>query len=91
MVKAARLVLESGVCLLPSICFQKIIPFCTLPYTKCKAQIATDAAITVWNSNTKRSEVQLLELVEDVDYLKVIHGLSAKQKTPEPSEPSQHN
>ncbi len=32
MVKAARLVL----CLLPSICFQKIIPFCTLPYTKCK-------------------------------------------------------
>ncbi len=42
----------------------------------------------MWNSNTKRSEVQLLELVEDVDYLKVIHllnGLSANQKTPEPS------
>ncbi len=45
-------------------------------------------AIQVWNANTKRPEVQLVELVEGVDYLKVLHllnGLSTKQKIPEPS------
>ncbi len=89
MIKAARLVMESSVCCLQSV-FQKSFPSITYHTLNAKRRLLQMplVAIQVWNANTKRPEVQLVELVEGVDYLKVLHllnGLSTKQKTPEPS------
>ena len=87
MVKAARCVLTSGVCSLQSV-FTKVFPSVTYHTLNAKRRLLQMplVAIQVWNRNTKKPEVQLIELVQGVNYLKVFHLLNGLcTKSPQPS------
>lgn len=88
MIKAANLVLESGICSLQSV-FKEVFPGVTYHTGNAKRRLLQMpiAAIQVQDGSTNRPVVYVTELIDGIDYLKVrqflnMHATQKKTCTP---------
>ena len=78
MIKAANLVLQSGICSLQSV-FSQVFPKITYHAGNAKRRLLQMplVALKIKNMATNRSEIHVTELIRGVDYFKISHFLNA--------------
>ena len=90
MIQAATLVIQTGICSLQSV-FKQIFPSVTYHTVNTKRRLLQMPLVSIQVrclSATKQAEVVLTELINGIDYLKVLHFLNAFAFQSNTSEPS---